>query len=593
MKWKKLFLTSLSAFFLLQFSNISGQIPNCDGTVPTFNIDFTGITADSAWISPNVMRAGNCCGTTSPNRCINFIITTDTNTVELSLEIWSGGIPPGVLLYQLDCGPLFNFTNPCPVTVPGIHYLTFCKPGNNVNSYRVTARASRISGKVFNDVNSNCIYDSGDVAVQGIPVNHLFNNVVTETRYTDASGNYYFYASPGNNDIEILGAPLPSYGYNVTCPAGGQINIPSLPSVNNNFGVSCLPGFDLYPSLSGIRFRPGLTGYIYPRAHNNYCQPVNGQAKLIFSDTNITYTAASLPPDIISGDTLIWNLTNYSNQNNIPGTVSFTTDTSSILGDSVCIPFLVEPLSGDNNPSNNFLTRCFVITNSSDPNEKQVEPRGIGPGGNVPPNTTFTYTINFQNTGNDTAYHIFVADTLNSNLDKSSFRILSASHPYNVTFLDTNVVKFSFYSIMLVDSNANEPLSHGWISYEIKTRAGLAAGTQITNSAAIYFDFNLPISTNTTLNTIDTPTYVESTITGNKDIFLFPNPASDILTIFNSQLEIKEVEVYDLTGRKIFDAKLPVISPKHVINVSGLNAGIYFIKVKTVVGEKTFKFVKE
>src|SRR5258705_7573665 len=388
MKAKIILLPVLSAFFLLKLTNVSAQVPNCDGTVPAFNVDFTGITADSSWISPNVVRTGYCCGAAGVNRCVDFIILTDSNTTGLAINFFSGAVPNGSLFYQFDCGPSFMFNDTCFVTVPGIHYLTFCKPGNNVNQYRVTAVTPDISGKVFNDINSNCIYAAGDVAVQGIPVNHLFNNVVTETRYTDASGNYYFYASPGNNDVQIIGAPLPNYGYNVTCPASGQINIPSLPSVNNNFGLSCLSGFDLYPTLSGFRFSPGRTGYLYPRAINNYCLPVNGQAKLIFSDTNIAYAAASLPPDTISGDTLIWNLINYFNQNNIPGTVSFTTDTNAILGDSVCIPFLVEPLAGDNDPSNNFITRCFVITASCDPNEKHVEPQGIGPGGNVPPNTS-------------------------------------------------------------------------------------------------------------------------------------------------------------------------------------------------------------
>src|SRR5689334_6849035 len=177
MKTKITFWFSLIVIFF-QPGSIRAQVPACDSLVPTFNIDFTGITADSMWISPNVVKAGYCCGAGAPTRCIDFIILADVNTVGLKIEIYSGAVPNGALFYQLDCGPLFNFADTCPVTVPGIHYLTYCKPGNSINSYRVTAITADISGKVFNDVNSNCIYDAGDVALQGIPVDHLFNNTV-------------------------------------------------------------------------------------------------------------------------------------------------------------------------------------------------------------------------------------------------------------------------------------------------------------------------------------------------------------------------------------------------------------------------------
>jgi hypothetical protein len=56
---------------------------------------------------------------------------------------------------------------------------------------------------------------------------------------------------------------------------------------------------------------------------------------------------------------------------------------------------------------------------------------------------------------------------------------------------------------MLPDSHINEPASHGWLMYRIKLKDNLALGTQITNTASIYFDYNAPVVTNTTLNTFD------------------------------------------------------------------------------------------
>jgi hypothetical protein len=61
----------------------------------------------------------------------------------------------------------------------------------------------------------------------------------------------------------------------------------------------------------------------------------------------------------------------------------------------------------------------------------------------------------------------------------------------------------------LPDSNANEAKSHGYISLSIKPKKGLAEKTHIENFADIFFDFNEPVRTNTTFNTIyDMPVVV-------------------------------------------------------------------------------------
>jgi hypothetical protein len=58
-------------------------------------------------------------------------------------------------------------------------------------------------------------------------------------------------------------------------------------------------------------------------------------------------------------------------------------------------------------------------------------------------------------------------------------------------------MEFKFENILLVDSNTNEPLSHGFVRYRIQPKTNLSAGDSITNFAAIYFDFNEPVITNT------------------------------------------------------------------------------------------------
>ena len=134
---------TISLFILLVLGTISSkqavaQIPNCSANVPTYNVNFVG-NPGGTFTTPNVTRQGNCCGTSSPDRCIHFSITLDTADVAVNFQITSGAIPPGALFYQVDCGPQTQVGNHICVSGAGVHHLTFCKPGNNTNTYSVTA----------------------------------------------------------------------------------------------------------------------------------------------------------------------------------------------------------------------------------------------------------------------------------------------------------------------------------------------------------------------------------------------------------------------------------------------------------------------
>jgi uncharacterized repeat protein (TIGR01451 family) len=314
---------------------------------------------------------------------------------------------------------------------------------------------------------------------------------------------------------------------------------------------------------------------------------VTGQAKLVLDGTWLTFVSAGTPPTSISGDTLIWNFTAVNNMGYFnPGPVIVYTALNAPLGDSICVTLLVEPTAGDINPANNSETVCRPITNAYDPNEKHVSPSG-----DVVSGSWLSYTVFFQNTGNDTAYNIFVMDTIDANLDMSTFQPIGASHSYYTYIQDGNVVKFDFPNIMLVDSNANEPMSHGWVSYRIKTNTSLSNGTIINNTAHIYFDFNPAIVTNTTVTVIDNTVSVED-IDEQSSVFVSPNPAASQLSISVNLPSVNgEIGIYDVLGKEI--GKWQMANSKRIVDVSGLPAGIYFVKLKTELGTAAAKFVKE
>ena len=72
---------------------------------------------------------------------------------------------------------------------------------------------------------------------------------------------------------------------------------------------------------------------------------------------------------------------------------------------------------------------------------------------------------------------------------------------------------------------------------------------------------------------------------------LFPNPANDRLFIV-TEVEIEEVIVYDIYGRHQV-TETPSHQDMTSVNVSNLNAGIYFVKINTNQGEVIKRFIKK
>ncbi len=146
---------------------------------------------------------------------------------------------------------------------------------------------------------------------------------------------------------------------------------------------------------------------------------------------------------------------------------------------------------------------CTEVTSSFDPNDKRAVPAGITDQNYISQSVELEYTIRFQNTGNDTAFNIFIIDTLDQDVcDISSLRMLSASHGFVLEISNAGIAQWTFTDIYLPDSNINEPMSHGFVKFKLNQSPTNMKGTQIENNAFIYFDFNEAVETNRTLNTV-------------------------------------------------------------------------------------------
>jgi len=77
-------------------------------------------------------------------------------------------------------------------------------------------------------------------------------------------------------------------------------------------------------------------------------------------------------------------------------------------------------------------------------------------------------------------------------------------------------------------------------------------------------------------------------------IMIYPNPTTGILEIAGqARNDVRNVEVFDVYGRKVLSHHLITSSSNHLINISHLSSGMYFIQVTTEAGTITKKVIKE
>ena len=355
----------------------------------------------------------------------------------------------------------------------------------------------------------------------------------------------------------------------------------------NNFGYECnTSNTDFYVNGWAAPFGPGFTRPMSINAGTyNYCTSYPATVTLTL-DPLLSYvsTTYGITP-AVSGQTLTWNVASLSQMNALYSHMMIYCDPSAVLGDTLCNLAYITYSVTDTNTNNDTANICRIVSNSWDPNDKHVSPY-VGAEGWIEDGELLTYLVNFQNTGNDTAHNITVVDTLSSNLNASTFQFINATHPVNVTWLDGNIINFHFENIMLPDSNVNEPLSHGSLTYHIAAKTGLTPGTTINNTAHIYFDFNPAIVTNTTLNTVEFPTHVSNVTNGAISAKVYPNPANNELTITTEGKNFS-AQVYDVLGRAV--ATSVTNTGKAVINTSSLANGMYILTIKADGKEMTTK----
>lgn len=232
---------------------------------------------------------------------------------------------------------------------------------------------------------------------------------------------------------------------------------------------------------------------------------------------------------------------------------------------------------------------CAEIRNSYDPNEKTAFPFSPQSATTWVRNGEWiTYTLHFQNTGNDTAYTVSLADTLANTFEIATLQTLASSNPFVLQVSGNNrmpVLRFDFMAINLPDSNTNRLGSEGFVSFRIQLKRNLPENMVIRNQAAIYFDQNPPIFTNKTSHTIREQYQV---VTSNSrrllnNMAVYPNPAAQKVAVDFGQRVSGEMVLFSSLGQMV---QKRTVAQQSTLEwgVSGLAPGLYFLIFKAENG---------
>lgn len=370
--------------------------------------------------------------------------------------------------------------------------------GNRQNSYY------RIQGQLFWDVDQDGVRDATELPV---PWAGVSATPAPNFPFSSNNGAYQAYVDAGTFTVQpVFDTTLwritsDSLQYTVMLSEDEPV------SAGNDFGLFV----NNANSVIDLGFEPpnGICAdtVIHWITATNMGTFIESGILALEMDTLFTLLSAEPEADSVANGIHYWSYADLGFYDNI--TIHLTTirPDFTALGDSIHFSLLAyryDPVVPGTFMDTTELAWSGLVACSYDPNDKLADPIGFGEFGAVDLSTEhIDYTIRFQNTGNAAAVTVVLRDTLPPEADLSRLTLLGYSFaPTDLRVDSGRVFTARLQGIMLPDS-ANDPLgSQGFLSFRMGLLPGLPHLTPITNTAGIYFDFNPPIVTNTTLHTL-------------------------------------------------------------------------------------------
>lgn len=460
-----------------------------------------------------------------------------------------------------------------------------------VNSYCNFALGgvnNTINGQLTLDINNNGC-DAADYNPLNIKV-IINDGTDSGATFTNASGNYFFYNQTGNFTI----TPQFENPYFTVSPTSATLNFPNLDGSTQTQNFCITPNgihndvdITIIPSIPP---RPGFDSFYQLVYKNKGNQVLSGVINFTFDDAVQDFVSSTPNITTQSTNNLSWNYSNLlpfeTRIIDLVLNVNGPMETPPVnIDDILYFTSSISPFSGDATAEDNTFNFNQTVVGSYDPNDKTCLE-----GTSIPTTKVgdyLHYLIRFQNSGTAPAENIVVKDMIDTTkFDLASLQLTSTSHP-QVTRITGNKVEFIFENIQLPAEQDDEPGSHGYVAFKIRTKNNLVLGNTVSNTANIYFDYNFPIVTNTATTTVAA---LGNNEFENTSVSFSPNPVKSNLTITSNDT-ITSVQVFDVQGRLI--ATQLNNNSSATLDMSMQNSGVYFVKVITENAVKVEKIMKE
>lgn len=449
----------------------------------------------------------------------------------------------------------------------------------------------------FIDTNTNGTQEAGEPVFTQGQFGYELNDSGTVNYASSSSGNYLINESNPANSYDLTYTINPAVASQYTLATSSYTNVSVVANSGvevYNFPVTQIPFTDLQVSVFpyGAPPRPGFTYQNMILYKNNGNQMIASGTVIFTKNNAVSITNVSPAATITTATGFTYDFTNL-----LPGETRYIyvlmqvpTMPTVALGDVLTNNASITIPAGDIIISNNSSSLSQIIVGSYDPNDKSEAHGGKIVFADFTSNDYLTYTIQFENTGTYNAENVSIEDYLDAKLDETSIKMISASHGYTLNRVG-NFLNWSFIGIDLPPSVVNTTTGKGYVSFQVKPKAGYAIGDLIPNTASIFFDFNPAIVTNTF-----STEFVTSLSVAKFDHAVFtayPNPTQGFVTIAlkDQANTIDSVQVNDVLGKTV--QSKTVHDSTAVIDLSSLSKGIYFIKVLSEGLEKVLKVVKQ
>lgn len=464
--------------------------------------------------------------------------------------------------------------------------------GGTAKAHLPEILGGQFQGKVFSDKNANNIYDAGDDILQNFKVGASPINFSWFPLYfvnTNENGDYMLGV---NSNIDDTVRVISNNPYIESIAP--DYYLASNSGNDKDFAVSLTPNItDL--SVYGYALTP-RPGYDLPitMSFKNKGTILTDAIVTVTLDPKVTYLSAIPTPTQISGQVLTWNISEMPIFSSDHFSIKTKLAETAIVGDVVTTSFEITPPNTDTQPNDNQYLSTETIVSSFDPNDKQVLPEGGLTEEEIINGDELFYTIQFQNTGTYLAEKVRITDMLDTAFNYSSLHFVAASHnPTSFQLRPNGLLEIVFDQINLADSTTNEADSHGFVTYAIQRNKAYQIQDLIENTAAIYFDYNEPIFTNTVTFSVREDLVQTTNISHQKasKLIITPNPTNDVFFI-SANGQIKDdatLSILDLNGKTYLKQTIKNPTNPIQLSVSSFPKGVYFIqlsdKTRVMVGK--------